>query len=938
MDDRADVLDAAPPVPETIATPPAVIVSDLTGTVQRWGTVAQDLYGVSEEQALGRSVEGLVLPATWSARPVLMLLASGSSWSGTFAAPRPDAAAVHVEVAGRGVRRDGRTVEVVWDVREVGQVDPDVGLLRRLSSIVESSADAITGLDVHGRIASWNPACEQMYGYSADEVCGRSIYELVPPDQVPGLHQLLGAVAAGKRVRPRQTAGWHKDGSELITELRLSRTVAADGSVIGFSGIARDISQRLALQSAAEADRARLAAAQALAHVGSWEIDLVTGASTWSAEAWRIFGLDPERELTLEGFLAVMHPDDQDRVQANFDQLRSGVVPPVHELRIVRPSGEVRWVRQVLALDAVEPTRKALGTTQDVTALRTADAERRSAEENMRTSFERSAVGMITTDLEGHVTRANSAFLTIVARPLDQVVGIRSSDFMPADEDPALVTPRDKMLAGGPLSFTAQHRIQRSDGELVWVEKTATLVLDDEGTPAFFVVQLQDISARKQAETELAHRAFHDPLTGLPNRDLLVDRIEQALARAVRNPESVVVVFLDVDEFKVINDGLGHAAGDALLIQVARRLQATVRPGDTLARFGGDEFVLVCEGIGPHEVTGLGQRLSDAMRTPFVLDGRDVVVTVSAGVTTAGTGSDANSLLRDADSAMYQAKKRGRARSVVFDDAMHVQATERLDIAVALRSALERDELRVHFQPVLTLSGLRVVGVEALLRWEHPERGLLHPADFVDLAEQAGMMVPLGRWVLAHVGAQLGRWRDTLPGATELWAAVNVSARQLADPEVCVDLSQLLADAGLPPRALRLETTESVVMGEDPTTVDTLLALRELGVQVSIDDFGTGYSCLAALKQLPVDTLKVDRLFIVGLDDEGTDERSIVAAIVTLASALSLEVVAEGVETEQQLTELRRLGVRTGQGELWAPAMPGPDLETWWTARTVAAG
>lgn len=932
------MLDAGSHPIDGPAAPPVVIVTDLAGMVGHWGAGAEELFGVSQAQAVGRSIEGLVLPPTWSARPVLVLLASGSSWSGAFTAPRPDAAAVRVEVTGRAVSQDDRTVELVWDVRTVAQVDPDVALLRRLSSIVESSADAITGLDAHGRIASWNPACELMYGYSADEVYGRSIYELVPPEQAAGLHELLGAVAAGKRVRPRQTAGWHKDGSELITELRLSRTMAGDGSVIGFSGIARDISERLALQRAAEADRERLDAAQALAHVGSGEIDLVTGASTWSAEAWRIFGLDPERELTLEGFLAVMHPDDRERVQSNFEQLRSGVVPPVQELRIVRHSGEVRWVRQVLALDGDEPTRKALGTTQDVTALRTADAERRSAEENMRSSFERSAVGMITTDLEGHVTQANSAFLTIVARTFDQVVGVRSSDFMPADEDRALVTPREQMLAGGPLGFTAQHRILRADGEAVWVEKTATLVLDDQGTPGFFVVQLQDISARKQAETELAHRAFHDPLTGLPNRNLLVDRIEQALARASRNPESVVVVFLDVDEFKVINDGLGHAAGDALLIRVARRLQATVRPGDTLARFGGDEFVLVCEGIGPNDVAGLGQRLSDAMRTPFVLDGRDVAVTVSAGVTAAGTVSDADSLLRDADSAMYQAKKRGRARSVVFDESMHAQATERLDIVLALRGALERDELRVHFQPVLTLTGLRVVGVEALLRWEHPERGLLHPADFVDLAEQAGMMVPLGRWLLAHVGAQLGRWRATLPGATELWAAVNVSARQLADPDLSANLSHFLDEVGLPPSALRLETTESVVMATGDGTVDTLLALRELGVRVSIDDFGTGYSCLAALKQLPVDTLKVDRSFIVGLDEEDTDDRSIVAAIVGLASALSLEVVAEGVETEQQLTELRRLGVRTGQGELWASAMPGPDLETWWSTQSLGAG
>ncbi|MEO6880671.1 MAG: EAL domain-containing protein [Mycobacteriaceae bacterium] len=937
MDDSSRLAGAAPEVsaPGPLRVAHATMATDLAGVVLRANPEAQALYGLPRADLVGRNIGGVVLPRSWSVRPVLALVTSGASWSGTVTAPARGGVPVRVEVTGRGIRQDDWVVEVAWDIREVGPVDPEDGLIRRLSSMVESSADAITGLDIEGRIASWNPACEQMYGWTAEEVLGRSIYELVPDDQADGLHELLGAVAAGKRVRPRQAGGLRKDGAEFVTELRVSRTVARDGSVIGFSGIARDVSERLALQRAAEADRARLAAAQALAHVGSCEIDLVTGTRTWSAEAWRIFGLEPEPQLSFEGFLAVVHPDDRAQAQANFERLRAGVSPPVQELRLVRPNGEVRWVREVLALDTTEPTRTALGTTQDITRLRVADAERRSAEASMRQSFERSALGMITTDLEGHVTMANSAFLAIVGQPLERVIGVRSADFMLADEDPALVTPRETMLAEGPLSFTAQHRMRRADGEIVWVEKTASLVLDDGGAPALFAVQLQDITARRQAELELEHRAFHDPLTGLPNRDLLVDRIEQALARVQRNPETVAVVFLDIDEFKVINDGLGHAAGDALLIQVARRLQAAVRPRDTLARFGGDEFVLVCEGIAPADVDGLGERIHDAMREPFALEGREVQVTVSAGVAAGGAGSDAHSLLRDADSAMYQAKGRGRARTVLFDATMHALAAERLDIAVALGNGLDRDELRMHYQPVLDLDGLRVVGVEALLRWEHPDRGLLHPADFVELAEQAGAMVPVGRWVLRHVGAQLAYWRATLPGASELWVAVNVSARQLADPDLCADLSRFLDEVGLPPSALRLETTESVVMAQGHATVDTLLALRELGVRVSIDDFGTGYSCLAALKQLPVDTLKVDRSFISGLDAAGSDDRPIVAAVVGLAAALALEVVAEGVETHEQLAELRRLGVRTGQGELWARAMPAPDLETWWSARTL---
>ncbi len=593
-----------------------------------------------------------------------------------------------------------------------------------------------------------------------------------------------------------------------------------------------------------------------------------------------------------------------------------------------RPDGEVRWVHESFALDACDPGSTALGTMHDVTAMRTADADRRAAEAQLRRSFEGAAIGMITTDLEGHVLTVNPAFLDIVGRTHAEVVGTRSAQFM-HPEDLVHLTPRSAMIDGGEPSYVAEHRMLRSDASVSWVQKTSTLVRDDDGAPAFFTVQLQDISARRAAEIELARRAAHDSLTGLPNRELLVDRLEQALARTIRGGgEHVSVVFVDVDQFKDVNDELGHAAGDALLVQLARRLQAAVRPGDTLARFGGDEFVLVCEGVGRAEVDQLVARVEGAVSSPFQLAGRDVGVTVSAGIATGGAGVSAESLMHDADSAMYRAKQAGRARTVVFDDAMVATASARLDVERALRTALAQDQLEVHYQPVVDTGTGAVAGLEALVRWRHPERGLLGPGAFLDLAEETGLLPAVGSWVLRRATGQLVRWRGQLRGAQELWVAVNLSGRELSAPGLVDTVAGALADSGLPPGALHLELAEASAGGEGVAGV--LDALHAIGVRMSVDDFGTGYSSLSSLQDLPIDTLKIDRSFVAGLASRAPDERSIVTTVTSLAAALGLAVVAEGVETLEQLDALRGLGVGTAQGHLWSAALTAEELAQWW--------
>lgn len=447
------------------------------------------------------------------------------------------------------------------------------------------------------------------------------------------------------------------------------------------------------------------------------------------------------------------------------------------------------------------------------------------------------------------------------------------------------------------------------------------------------------LAVQKTAEMSLQreHQALHDPLTGLPNRLLLTDRIEQALARAGRSGGRVVVIFLDLDLFKVVNDSLGHAAGDALLIEAASRLQAAVRPGDTLARFGGDEFVVVCDDVTTGEARPLANRVTSALHRPFAFEQRTVTVTASVGVALAADDSDADTLLRDADAAMYRAKERGRNQVVMFDERMHRKAAERLDDVVGLRRALDNGEFRTHYQPVVDVTTGHTVGMEALVRWQDPQRGLVGPEMFIGVAEETGLIVPMGYWVIDDVLAQLQIWRREIPEARQLWVAVNMSSRQLLAPGLVDRLAESLEQADVPASALKVEITESDVMNDLEPVVDAMVALRSLGVSLAVDDFGTGYSSLAYLKRLPVTTIKIDRSFIDGLggEDDAFD-RPIVDAIIKMAQSLHLDVIAEGVENRRQLQALHELGGRVAQGFLWSGPLSQADAPGWITGQVAA--
>ena len=616
-----------------------------------------------------------------------------------------------------------------------------------------------------------------------------------------------------------------------------------------------------------------------------------------------------------------IHPDDSERVMKKLDEVfAQGTKFWTEEYRFCQfddSYGHILDRGYIIYDENFHPTRM-IGAMSDFTERKLAEDALRESEERYRELIENANDIIYTVDLDGRFTSLNNAGQKSLGYNIEEA-RLKSIHSIVPPEHQTIIQKMMRQGAKGSPRTEFEVDFINSEGERLTLEVSSRIIFQD-AKPIGIQGIARNISERKWAENQLRFNALHDSLTGLPNRTLLLNQLRQAIARKHRNPEfKFAVLFLDVDRFKVINDSLGHLIGDKLLIAVSETLKSCVRSIDTVSRLGGDEFVLLLEDVGSlSDAVNVAQRILDSMAQPFLLDGNDIYATTSIGITFSETGYKLpEEILRDADTAMYRAKSLGKNCYQIFDQEMFISAANLLKTETDLRRALDRDELELHYQPIVSLTDGKIIEVEALLRWNHPTEGMVSPADFVPIAEDTGLILPIGNWVIEKACEQLKEWQ-MLPGGEDLLMSVNLSPKQIARPELASFIESTLDRFSIPPKALNLEITESAIMENAKPAEALLIKLKKIGVWLTTDDFGTGYSSLSYLHRFPIDRLKIDRSFVWNMTSYSKNSE-IVRTILMLARSLRMDVVAEGIETREQFLMLQELECHFGQGYLFSP-------------------
>lgn len=669
------------------------------------------------------------------------------------------------------------------------------------------------------------------------------------------------------------------------------------------------------------------------APVGIGLVDLDGRTVLGNGALRKMLGYSAEEFATLH-FSEFTHPEDIEENLRLFALLAAGELDSFEmEKRFLHKDGQQIWAQLTVSLLRDESGRPeyAIGMAENITERKRLELQLKNAETKYRLLVEEAPaiVYLAEGGADGHwhyISPQIEALLGFSAEEWTADPNLWYSRIHPEDRLAALAD--EERLARSPEGerSTDHYRMVHKDGRIIWVRDDATVLHPANGEPTLFRGVLIDATREKLLEGELERQAFHDPLTGLANRVLLKERVEHCLARSMRQEHlTAAVLFIDLDDFKAVNDSLGHAFGDELIVSVASRIEGCIRAGDTAARLGGDEFAILLEDMDePEDARKAAHRIKEAIESsPLTLQGRCVVATASIGIAIARPDDTSETLLRNADLAMYKAKARGKGQAAEYEPSMHDRALRNLDLQLSLETSASRGELSVVYQPILRLTSGEVVGVEALLRWTHPRLGPIPPAEFIPLAEENGSIVAIGAWVLEQACEEAARWSQTTREGSVPYVSVNLSPLQLLTTAIIGTVEMALERSGLAPDRLVLEVTEGVLI--DERSREVLMVLRELGVRVAVDDFGTGYSSLAYLHKLPLDLLKIDRTFIELLT-QGPEERALPKAIIKLAKALGFETIAEGVESSEQKAELEELGCSYAQGYLFSVPLPPEEL------------
>jgi diguanylate cyclase (GGDEF)-like protein/PAS domain S-box-containing protein len=803
----------------------------------------------------------------------------------------------------------------------------------RYRTVLDTAFDAIVTITPDGVVRWFNRGAERIFGYRAEEVIGQPVTVIMPERYrelcVAGLHRYLQTGQARVVGGTTELVGLRKDSSEFPIEMSLGET-HEDGERL-FTGVIRDVTERKRAESALRESEQRFRGSFERAATGMALVGTDGRFLRVNKSLCEILGYT-EREFLGKTFQEITHPDD---LEVDLEHLRRLLVRVVRtyqtEKRYLHKDGHVVWTLLSVSVvhDEEDEPLYFICQIQDVSERKKVEKAIKESEERFRSLVQYSSDIITILDTEGTVHYVSPAVERVTGyRPEEQVGTNAFGSIHPDDREQALNTFAEVLKRPGlqpPLEFRVPHK----DGSWRYLEHVVNNLVDDPAVRGV-VVNSWDVTERKALVEQLSYQAFHDLLTGLPNRALFMDRLEHASSRANRRGSKVAVLFTDLDNFKVINDSLGHKAGDQLLIAVAERLKACLRPEHTAARLGGDEFTILVEDIASvGEAVQIAERIADIVRPPFTLEEQEVFATVSTGIALNSTAQEQPAdLLRYADLAMYRAKHRGKARYEVFEPSMDAKAVERLILETGLRRALVRQQFRVYYQPIVALDNDKVAGAEALVRWEHPQRGLLLPEVFLSVAEETGLIVRIGQWVLREAGKQARIWQERYPVTPPLTISVNLSTREFFHPKL---VAEVLGESEIDPASLQLEITEGAMRSNGTSSADrTLRNLKRMGVQLAIDDFGSGYSSLSYLKRFPVDFLKIDRSFIAGLKREpngvSTMDTEIVKAMIELTHALGLKVIAEGVENAEQLTRLRQMKCDLAQGNYFSEPLPSEEL------------